>query len=101
MTAVIADTDLLSTFGKIGRLDLLDLLFDQVYIAPAVSRELGRATQLGFIWVASVQRAAFLLLLTVDESREEAPDYCGFNSTDRSDRRARPHAYQSQSLDPQ
>ena len=68
MTAVIADTDILSTFGKIGRLDLLQLLFDQVYIAPAVSRELGRATQLGFTWVASVQRTVLLLPLTANES---------------------------------
>ena len=68
MTAVIADTDILSTFGKIGRLDLLQLLFDQVYIAPAVWRELGRATQLGFTWVASVQRTVLLLPLTANES---------------------------------
>ena len=55
MTAVIADTDILSTFGKIRRLDLRLSLFDNVYIAPAVWRELGRAAQLGFAWVASVQ----------------------------------------------
>ena len=70
MTAVIADTDILSTFGKISRLDLLQLLFDNVYIAPAVWRELGRAAQLGFAWVASVQRVVLLLPLTADESRE-------------------------------
>ena len=70
MTAVIADTDILSTFGEIGRLDLLQSLFDNVYIAPAVWRELGRAAQLGFAWVASVQRAVILLPLTADESRE-------------------------------
>ena len=34
MTAVIADTDILSTFGKISRLDLLQSLFGNVYIAP-------------------------------------------------------------------
>jgi predicted nucleic acid-binding protein len=68
VTAVIADTDILSTFGKIGRLDLLQLLFDQVYIAPAVERELGRATQLGFTWVISVQRTVLLLPLTANES---------------------------------
>jgi predicted nucleic acid-binding protein len=68
VTAVIADTDILSTFGKIGRLDLLQLLFDQVYIAPAVARELGRATQLGFTWVTSVQRTVLLLPLTANES---------------------------------
>jgi predicted nucleic acid-binding protein len=65
MTAVIADTDILSTFGKIGRLDFLQLLFDQVYIAPAVWRELGRAAHLGFAWVANVQRAVVLLPLRV------------------------------------
>ena len=70
MTAVIADTDILSTFGKISRLDLLQSLFDNVYIAPTVWRELGRAAQLGFVWVASVQRAVVLLPLTADESRE-------------------------------
>ena len=68
MTAVIADTDILSTFGKIRRLDLLQSLFDNVYIAPAVWRELGHATQLGFTWVASVQRAVLLLPLTANES---------------------------------
>ena len=48
MTTVIADTDILSTFGKIDRLDLLQHLFDSVYIAPAVSRELMRAEGVGF-----------------------------------------------------
>ena len=60
MTAVIADTDILSTFGKMSRLDLLQSLCDNVYIAPAVWRELGRAAQLGFAWVASVQRTVLL-----------------------------------------
>ena len=40
MTAVIADTDILSTFGKIGRIDLLLLLFHKVYVASAVYHEL-------------------------------------------------------------
>ena len=70
MTAVIADTDILSTFGKISRLDLLQSLFDNVYIAPAVWRELRCAAQLGFIWVASVQCVVVLLPLTMDESKE-------------------------------
>jgi predicted nucleic acid-binding protein len=70
VTAVIADTDILSTFGKIGRLDLLQRLFDKVHMAPAVSRELSRAAQMGFIWVASVQPVAMMLPLTVEESRE-------------------------------
>ena len=69
MTAVIADIDILSTFGKISRLDLLQSLFNNMYIAPAVWRELGRAAQLGFAWIASVQCAVLLLPLTADESK--------------------------------
>ncbi len=70
MTAVIADTDILSTFGKIDRLDLLQRLFDSVYIAPAVSRELMRAEGVGFAWVATVKRTVTLLPLSEDEHRE-------------------------------
>ena len=36
MTAVITDTDILSTFGKVDRLDLLRQLFQPIYLAPAV-----------------------------------------------------------------
>src|SRR5215475_5381710 len=35
VTAAIPDTAILSTFGKICRLDLLQSLFDDVYMAPA------------------------------------------------------------------
>lgn len=55
MAAAIADTDILSTFGKIGRIDLLRLLFQKIHVAPAVYRELLRAEQVGFIWVADVK----------------------------------------------
>ncbi len=44
MTTVISDTDILSTFGKIARVDLLQRLFPHVYVAPAVYRELLRYT---------------------------------------------------------
>lgn len=70
MTAVIADTDILSTFGKIGRTNLLQCLFQKVYIAPAVSWELLQAEQRGFIWVAGVRQAVELLSLTARESKE-------------------------------
>ena len=36
MTMVISDTDILSTFGKIARVDLLQRLFPHVHVAPAV-----------------------------------------------------------------
>lgn len=68
--AVIADTDILSTFGKVGRIDLLKQLFQKVYVAPAVSRELLQAERGGFIWVTSVRRAIELLPLTASESKE-------------------------------
>jgi predicted nucleic acid-binding protein len=43
MTAVIADTAILSTFGKIGQIDRLLLLFHTVYITSAVYQELLQA----------------------------------------------------------
>ncbi|MBI3000229.1 MAG: hypothetical protein HYY46_17530 [Deltaproteobacteria bacterium] len=46
MTVAIADTDILSTFGKIGRMDLLQLLFQKVHVSPAVYRELVQAEKL-------------------------------------------------------
>jgi predicted nucleic acid-binding protein len=54
MTAVIADTDILSTFGKIGRIDLLLLLFHKVYVASAVYHELLQAERVGLTWVSTV-----------------------------------------------
>ena len=47
MNAAISDTDILSTFGKIGRVDLLQRLFNEIYVAPAVYHELLRVEQLG------------------------------------------------------
>ena len=70
MAAAIADTDILSTFGKIGRIDLLRLLFQKVHVAPAVYRELLRAEQVGFIWVAGVKQGVESLPLTESENRE-------------------------------
>jgi predicted nucleic acid-binding protein len=67
MTAAIADTDILSAFGKVGRLDLLRLLFQQLFIAPAVHHELLRAERMGFVWVASVKQTSAVLTLTDDE----------------------------------
>jgi predicted nucleic acid-binding protein len=61
---------MLSTFGKIGRLDLLQRLFHSVYIAPAVYRELWRAERIGFTWVATVLRTVTFLPLSESESRE-------------------------------
>jgi predicted nucleic acid-binding protein len=69
MTTVISDTDILSTFGKIARVDLLQRLFPHVYVGPAVYRELLQAERLGFIWVASTREAVEVLPLTASESQ--------------------------------
>lgn len=70
MTAVIADTDILSTFGKIGRIDLLLLLFHTVYIASAVYHELLQAERVGLTWVSTVKQVIEPLPLTSDENRQ-------------------------------
>jgi predicted nucleic acid-binding protein len=72
MTAVIADTDILSTFGKVDRLDLLRQLFQTIYVAPAVYRELLQAERMGVSWVDRVAPAVTILPLTTDESKAVA-----------------------------
>lgn len=39
---IVADTDILSTFARIGRLDILKKLFEVVSIPPSVKVELGK-----------------------------------------------------------
>jgi predicted nucleic acid-binding protein len=68
MTAVITDTDSLSTFGKVDHLHLLHQLFQHIYVAPAVYRELLQVQQMGFSWVDRVTPVVELLPLTTDES---------------------------------
>lgn len=70
MKSVISDTDILSTFGKIGRIDLLQHLFLKIYISPAVYQELTRAEQGGLAWVTSVNEAVESLALTERQFKE-------------------------------
>jgi hypothetical protein len=70
VTAVISDTDILSAFGKIGRVDLLQGLFHQVHVAPAVYWELLQVERIGFLWIASLKGAVELLPLTASESQQ-------------------------------
>jgi len=70
VTLAIADTDILSTFGKLGRIDLLHKLFPKICVAPAVYRELGTAERLGFPWAKAVREAVELLPLTKNEVKE-------------------------------
>lgn len=69
MTAVIADTDILSTFGKVDGIGLLRQLFEAIYIAPAVYRELLQAERMGFVWVSRITQIVDILPLTTDENR--------------------------------
>lgn len=46
MTNAITDTDILSTFGKIGRMNFLEVLFSKIYITPAVYWELLQAERM-------------------------------------------------------
>ena len=70
MTAVVADTDILSTFGKVDRFDLLRQLFQPIYLAPAVYRELLQAERMGFLWVDRIMSVVEMLPLTTDETQE-------------------------------
>lgn len=70
MKPAISDTDILSAFGKIGRADLLQRLFQKIYAAPAVYRELMKVEQLGLTWVAAVKEAVELLPLAEKQVKE-------------------------------
>ncbi len=74
MIAVMADTDILSTFGKVDRVDLFHHLFQSVHIAPAVYRELFPAERMGFAWVERVIQTVGILPLMPDESHATVQD---------------------------
>jgi predicted nucleic acid-binding protein len=61
VTPAISDTDILSTFGKIGRIDLLLLLFSRIHVSPAVYQELARVDAMGFSWASRVRIVVDLL----------------------------------------
>lgn len=70
MKTAISDTDILSSFGKVGRADLLQRLFLKIYASPAVYRELMTVEQLGLTWVTPVKEAIELLSLAEKHIRE-------------------------------
>jgi len=51
---IIADTDILSIFGKAKRIDILEQLFEKIFIAPAVLEELLEAQRIGFTFVKDI-----------------------------------------------
>jgi len=48
---VVSDSDILSMFGKVGAVQHLKRLFEEIYIPPAVYEELRRAKEIGFDFV--------------------------------------------------
>ena len=70
MKTAISDTDILSSFGKVGRADLLQRLFLKIYASPAVYRELMTVEQLGLAWVTPVKEAVELLSLAEKQTKE-------------------------------
>lgn len=70
MKTAISDTDILSAFGKIGRIDLLQCLFTKIYVAPAVFRELMKVDQMGLTWVAPVKEAVESIPLSESHIKE-------------------------------
>jgi len=54
LIAVISDTDILSTFAKVGEMKLLIKTFGEIYISPAVFEELMVAANAGFSFVDNI-----------------------------------------------
>lgn len=69
MTRAIADTDILSAFGKVGKLEILHSLFDEIFIVPAVFEELLQARRAGFSFVEDAFKS--VRLIPLDTGLEE------------------------------
>ena len=66
MTRAIADTDILSAFGKAEAVEILSPLFDKVFIAPAVFEELLQVQRAGFSFVEDAFRVVTLVPLDTE-----------------------------------
>ena len=67
---VVADSDILSMFGKAGAVSHLKRLFGEIYIPPAVYEELRRAKEIGFDFVDDLIDNITILNLSGDEYSE-------------------------------
>ncbi len=70
--AVVSDSSCLIGLERIGRLDLLPSLFDQILIPPAVAREINVALPWLQIAAPSNQALVDALKLTIDNGEAEA-----------------------------
>ncbi len=66
----VADTDILSMFGKVGSISTLKRLFRELKVPSAVYEELLRAKEVGFSFVDDVFTDIEVINLTEDEHKE-------------------------------
>ena len=66
MTRAIADTDILSVFGKVEKEEILSSLFDEIFITPAVFEELLQARRVGFTFVEDALKSVKLIPLDTE-----------------------------------
>ncbi|CAD6493386.1 MAG: hypothetical protein DIAAKJNI_00480 [Candidatus Argoarchaeum ethanivorans] len=67
---VVSDSDILSMFGKVGAVQHLKRLFEEIYIPPAVYEELWRAKEIGFNFVDELVENVKILNLSEEEYSE-------------------------------
>ena len=67
---VVADSDILSMFGKAGAVSHLKRLFGAIYIPPAVYEELRKAKEIGFDFVDDLIDNIMILNLSGSEYSE-------------------------------
>jgi predicted nucleic acid-binding protein len=67
---IVADSDILSIFGKVGAVRLLKRLFEEIYVPPAVYEELRRAKEIGFEFVDELMEHISIQNLSEDEYSE-------------------------------
>ena len=66
----VADTDILSMFGKVGSISTLKRLFKELKVPSAVYEELLRAKEVGFSFVDDVFTDIEVINLSEDEHKE-------------------------------
>lgn len=62
----IADTDILSAFGKVGKVSVLNMLFHRIFISPAVFEELLQVQRMGFAFAKDVFKSVESLPVGTD-----------------------------------
>jgi len=66
----VADTDILSMFGKVKSVNILKTLFKEIYVPTAVYEELLRVREIGFSFVDEILADLEVLSLSSEEHEE-------------------------------